>query len=312
MARTETKTISLLTKMRFDPMANTRCTQCAQQIGWVSFWVNLLLVILKITVGVIGGSKACIADGVHSASNVVVAIAIIMSQKISSRRNNSGYHYGYGKIEFLLTGFISFFIISGALVLLFQSIKHLVSEPVASPPHLTTALMAMISIGTTEMLFRYMRCAGVRVNSQIIIAGAWANRANCFSSVAVLVGVISAKMGYHYLDPVTAIVVIGIIINACYKMLIDSVRALMDYSVNDRYKEEIKGIIAEMPDIRSATNIKTRQIGQKIWVELDILVDPRCSILEAQKTGEKVQALLKERIGDFERVLVNLCPLENE
>jgi cation diffusion facilitator family transporter len=299
-------------KMKFDHMANTRCTQCAIQIGWVSFWINLILVLLKITVGIIGGSKACIADGLHSASNVVVAVAIIMSQKISSRQKNSGYHYGFGKIEFLLTGFISFFIISGALALLFLSIKHLVSEPVVSPPHLSAALMAMISIGTTEMLFRYLRCAGVRVNSQIILAGAWANRANCFSSVAVLVGVISAKMGYHYLDPVTAILVVGIIINACYKMLIDSVRALMDYSVNDRYKEEIAGIISEMPDIQSATNIKTRQIGQRIWVELDILVDPGCSILEAQKTGEKVQARLMERSGDFERVFVNLCPLESE
>ncbi len=313
MVRTEPKTISLSKmKMKFDHMANTRCTQCAIQIGWVSFWINLILVLLKITVGIIGGSKACIADGLHSASNVVVAVAIIMSQKISSRQKNSGYHYGFGKIEFLLTGFISFFIISGALALLFLSIKHLVSEPVVSPPHLSAALMAMISIGTTEMLFRYLRCAGVRVNSQIILAGAWANRANCFSSVAVLVGVISAKMGYHYLDPVTAILVVGIIINACYKMLIDSVRALMDYSVNDRYKEEIAGIISEMPDIQSATNIKTRQIGQRIWVELDILVDPGCSILEAQKTGEKVQARLMERSGDFERVFVNLCPLESE
>ena len=313
MVRTEPKTISLSKmKMKFDHMANTRCTQCAIQIGWVSFWINLILVLLKITVGIIGGSKACIADGLHSASNVVVAVAIIMSQKISSRQKNSGYHYGFGKIEFLLTGFISFFIISGALALLFLSIKHLVSEPVVSPPHLSAALMAMISIGTTEMLFRYMRCAGVRVNSQIILAGAWANRANCFSSVAVLVGVISAKMGYHYLDPVTAILVVGIIINACYKMLIDSVRALMDYSVNDRYKEEIAGIISEMPDIQSATNIKTRQIGQRIWVELDILVDPGCSILEAQKTGEKVQARLMEGSGDFERVFVNLCPPESE
>ena len=293
-------------------MQNTKCMQCANRIGWVSFWVNLALVVLKITVGVIGGSKACIADGLHSASNVVVAVAIIMSQKISSRRKNSGYHYGYGKIEFLLTGFISFFIISGALVLLFLSIKHLVNEPVVSPPHLSAALMALISIGATEMLFRYMRCAGVQVNSQIILAGAWANRANCFSSVAVLVGVISAKFGYHYLDPVTAILVVGIIIKACYKMLIDSVRALMDYSVNDRYKEEIDGIVSEMPDIQGVKNIKTRQIGQRIWVELDVLVDPRYSILEAQKVGEDVQVRLMERVADFEKVLVNLCPLENE
>lgn len=297
--------------MRFDPMENTRCIRCAQRIGWVSLWVNLSLVILKLTVGVIGGSKACMADGLHSASNVVVAVAIIMSLRIGSRKKDTGYHYGYGKIEFLLTGFISFFIISGALVLLFQSIKHLVHEPVVSPPHLTTALMAMISIGTTEMLFRYMRCAGVRMNSQIIIAGAWANRANCFSSVAVLVGVISAKMGYHHLDPITAILVIGVIIKVCYKMLIDSVRALMDYSVNDRYKEEIDGIISEMPDVHHVTNIKTRQIGQKIWVELDIQVDPDCTIQEARKTGEKVEARLKEGRKDFERVLVNLCPLEN-
>lgn len=293
-------------------MSNTQCEQCGKRIGWISLWANLLLTVLKISVGVISGSKACIADGLHSASCIIVAFAVIMSQKISSRQKNNKFHYGYGKIEFLVTGFVSFFIIVGAVVLLLQSIKHLISETVVSTPHLSAVLIALISIGANEMLFRYMRCAGVNLKSQIILAGAWANRADCFSSMAVVIGVCGAKMGFHYLDPVSAILVVAIIIKVCYKMLVDSVRALMDYSVNDIYGEEIVEIVSEMSDIRGVTNIKTRQIGRKIWVELDILVDPACSIQNAQYAGEKVKNRLLERVTDFERVLVNSSPLENE
>ena len=295
---------------------NTRCQRCAERIGWVSLLANLLMTVLKICVGMTSGSKACIADGLHSASNVVVAFAIIMSQKISCRDKTCEFPYGYGKTESLFTAFISFFIISGAVTLLVLSIQHLMRVTNVHPPHMSAALMALVSIGVSEMLFRYMRCAGSHLNSQVILAGAWANRADCFSSVTVLIGVCAAELGFHYLDPISAIVVVAIIINACYKMLIDSVRALMDYSVNDRYEDEIDEIVSGMRDIQSevrgVNHIRTRQIGRKVWVELDILVDPLCSIQDAQLAGEKVRKRLLEKITDFESVLINFIPLENE
>lgn len=292
--------------MRFE-----HCEKCGERAAWAGIWTNVILVVLKIIVGVTSGSKACIADGLHSASNIITAFAIIMSQRISKNPVSSRYPYGYGKVEFLAAGAISLLITAGAVALIAVSIDHLISEP-SPPPHFTALLMAVMSIGANEMLFRYMRCAGTQLKSQTILANAWANRADCFSSFAVIVGVVGGRLGFHHLDPIAALFVVAVIIKVSIKILLDSVRALMDHSVNDVYGEDIRAIVEDIEDVRALSGIKTRHIGHKIWVELDILVDSKCTIREGHLIAEKVKASLLERLIDLERVLVHYQPMEQE
>lgn len=173
-------------------MPQKKCEICVQRVAWVGIWANLIMVIMKIIVGITSGSKACIADGLHSASNIITAFAIMISQKISAKERNEQFPHGYGKIEFLASGFITLFIIAGAVALITVTIKHLVNEQ-STTPHISALLMALVSIGVNELLFRYMRCVGTQFKSQTIIANAWANRADCFSSGAVIVGVAGSR-----------------------------------------------------------------------------------------------------------------------
>jgi cation diffusion facilitator family transporter len=271
----------------------------------------VVLVILKLIVGVTSGSKACIADALHSASNIITAFAIILSQKISRKSANSRFPYGYGKVEFLAAGMISLLITMGAVALISVSINHLINRP-GPPPHFSALLMALISIGANEMLFRFMRCAGTQLKSQTILANAWANRADCFSSFAVIVGVVGGRLGFHHLDPIAALFVVAVIIKVSVKILVDSVKALMDFSVNDAYAEEILAIAEGIKDVRTVLGLKTRHIGQKIWVELDILIDPQCTLREGQMIADRVKGVLLEKVRDLERVLVHFRPVENE
>lgn len=273
-------------------------------------WTNVVLVILKITIGVTSGSKACIADGLHSASNIITAFAIILSHKIGNKPPNSRFHYGYGKIEFVAAGAISLLITAGAILLITVSIHNLLREPSASP-HFSAVLMALISIGANEMLFRFMRCVGTQLKSQTIMANAWANRADCFSSVAVVVGVLGSKLGFHHLDPIAAIFVVAVIIKVSVKILLDSVRALMDSSVNDLYGDEITGIAGNVANVRGVPRINTRQIGKKIWIDLEILIDPHCTIGQGNAIAERVKAALMGRIADLERIMVHPRPLQS-
>jgi len=192
-------------------MLEKKCEICRQRVAWVGIWANLIMVIMKIIVGITSGSKACIADGLHSASNIITAFAIMVSQRISAKEHNDQFPHGYGKIEFLASGFITLFIIAGAVILIAVSIRHMVNER-SVVPHTSALLMALASIGVNELLFRYMRCVGTRFKSQTIIANAWANRADCFSSMAVIIGVAGAKMGLAHLDPIAALFVVAIII----------------------------------------------------------------------------------------------------
>ena len=291
--------------MRFE-----HCQKCGERTALAGIWTNVVLVILKITVGVTSGSSACIADGLHSASNIITAFAIIISHKIGIRPRNSRFHYGYGKIEFVAAGAISLLITAGAVVLIFVSIDRLMREPTA-PPHFSAVLVAIISIGANEMLFRYMRCAGVQLKSQTIMANAWANRAECFSSTAVIIGVMGSKLGFHHLDPIAAIFVVAVIIKVSIKILLDSVRALMDSSVNDVYGEQITDIAGNVADVRGVRGLRTRQIGKKIWIDLDILIDPHSTIGEGNVIAEKVKATLTGKIADLERIMVHLKPAES-
>jgi len=292
-------------------MRSKGCEKCGEIAAWAGIWANLVMVILKFIVGITSGSKACIADGLHSASNIITAFAIMLSHKISKKPANSRFHYGYGKVEFVAAGFVSLLIVAGAVALISVSIEHLLREP-STPPHFSALLMALISIGANEMLFRFMRCAGTRLKSQTILANAWANRADCFSSMAVVVGVVGARLGFHHLDPIAALCVVAIIIKVSIKILLDSVRALMDSSVNDMYGDEIETIVESMEDVRGVSGLKTRHIGQKIWVELNILVDPKCSMQEGHVIAGRVKEVLLEKVRDLEKVLVHLKPVEDE
>ncbi len=286
-----------------------QCQKCGEMSASAGIWTNLILVVLKITVGLTSGSKACIADGLHSASNIITAFAITLSQKIGTRPRNSRFQYGYGKIEFVAAGAISLLITAGAIFLVTVSIKNLLSEP-ASPPHFSAVLMAIISIGANEMLFRFMRCAGTRLNSQTIIANAWANRADCFSSLAVIFGVLGSKLGFHHLDPIAAIIVVAVIIKVSIKILVDSVKALMDSSVNNVYGEEIEAIVGGVEEVRGIFGLKTRQMGNRIWVELDIFIEPQRTIGEGNVIAESVKTLLMSKIADLERIIVHCKPMD--
>lgn len=286
-----------------------RCKVCGKRVAWTGVWVSLTLTILKFIIGYTSGSKALIADGLHSASNIVTAIAILVSQNFTRRKESSKFPYGYGKVEFLAAGFVSLFVISGAVTLIVISIRHLLYEPSTSP-HFTALLMAAISVSCNEMMFRYMKCAGMKLNSQTILATAWANRADCFSSIAVMLGVIGSRFGIPHLDPIAALFVVGVIIKINASILTDSVKSLMDVSVNDHYSDEIKDIVWEIQGVQSISALKTRQVGHHIWAEMNIHVEPLHNLRKAHKVGQMVKDTLLEKIHDLERVTIHIRPLK--
>jgi cation diffusion facilitator family transporter len=127
----------------------------------------------------------------------------------------------------------------------------------------------------------------------------------------VIVGVVGARLGFHHLDPVAALFVVAVIIKVSIKILIDSVKALMDSSVNEVYGEEIETIVENIEDVRGICGLKTRHIGQKVWAELDILVDPECSMRDGHLIADRVKEVLLEKVRDLERVLVHFKPMED-
>ncbi|MBF0574132.1 MAG: cation transporter [Desulfamplus sp.] len=286
-----------------------KCEKCGERVAAIGITTNIIMVFAKLFIGVTSGSKACIADALHSMSSIVTSLAIIVSQKLTKKKKNDSFPFGFGKIEFIAAGFTSILIITAAVILISVSINSLLSDP-AAPPHLSALLIAVVSVLTNEMLFRYMRCVGTRLKSQTMMASAWANRADAFSSVAVIVGVIGSKLGFHHLDPICAIVVVGIIIKVSTSILIDSIKSLMDSSVNNIYGEEISDIISKTEGVQGIAELKTRHIGQKIWAEVDIFVNSDATMKQGEEIAAKVRKNLLVQVRDLERAMVHFRPLE--
>ncbi|MEE8399096.1 MAG: cation diffusion facilitator family transporter [Desulfobacterales bacterium] len=150
-------------------VSHKKCEQCGERAAFVAIGVNTLLTVLKFVVGFYSGSRALFADGLHSAANIVTAATIVFSHRVGKKPSTYRYPYGYGKVEFVAAGGISLFITVGAIVLISVSIRHLL-QPTPMAPDFSAILMAIISIGANEMLFRYMRCAGTQLKSPTIIA----------------------------------------------------------------------------------------------------------------------------------------------
>ncbi|MBF0509668.1 MAG: cation transporter [Deltaproteobacteria bacterium] len=290
-------------------MQDKKCERCGTRVAWAGIGTNLLLVSLKILVGLVSGSWACIADSLHSAANLISAVAILVSHKVSKRETTIEFPFGYGKVEFLAAAFTSLLILAGAIAILIVSIEHLMKVPTA-PPHLSALLMGLVSIGANEILFRFMQCAGNELRSQTIMANAWANRANSFSSMAVIIGVLGAQMGCYRLDPIAALLVVVVIVRVSFKILYQSAKALMDHSANDDYGREIHEIVEGISDVEGIAELRTRLVGRKIWVELDILIDPGKTISEGQKIARRVKKTLLGANKELERVWVQFKPAE--
>ena len=132
------------------------CLQCGQRVGWIGVGVNMALVALKVMVGISAGSKACLADALHSSANIVTALAIFLTRKLRDRPADDAHPYGYGKIEFIAAGMVSLIIIVLTVALLIAAYEHILSNAMP-PPHLTAVVISCVSIGANEMLFRYFR-----------------------------------------------------------------------------------------------------------------------------------------------------------
>ena len=290
-------------------MQTEKCQNCRKRVAGAGILTNVLLAGIKLLIGVTSGSKALLADALHSTSNIITAIVIWVTQRITKKGVNLSFNHGYGKSEFLAAGFVSFFILAAALALITVSIRHLLHEP-ASPPGWEAAAVALISIVSNELLFRYMRCVGSRFKSQTIMANAWANRADSFSSMAVIIGVVGSRLGVHHLDPICALIVVIVIVKISLSILVDSIKSLMDVSVNHIYGEEIEQTTRMVNGVFDVSELKTRQIGSHIWAEINIHIEPLARLKDGESISERVKDSLLYKMPDLENILIHIMPIK--
>jgi cation diffusion facilitator family transporter len=287
------------------PQVYPECHWCAENVGRIAVWGNLGLFSLKLFGGIVGGSRAVVADAVHSGVDVLTAMVVMICLRVSKAPPDKEHPYGHGQVEYVSSLIIGMSLIAVMVLILYESAKAIIYG-ITEQPDLIALLALIISIGGNELMFRHSYCCGTRFRSPAMIANAWENRADVYSSIAALIGVVGAQLGFLFMDSVGAILVAIMIGRSAFLMLRNAWHGILDRSLGEPIENRIRKEATADPDVRGVVSLQTRALGPHLAVDLKIGVSPDLTLREGCEIAERVKAVLMKKIGRVE--LINVSP----
>ena len=277
--------------------------------------VNVVLLVFKFVAGILGHSAAMVADAVHSFSDFITDIIVIVFVHISGKPKDKSHDYGHGKYETLAMTFIGMALLAVALGIVYGGIVKIVAwahgQDLQAPG--TLALWAaLLSIVLKEGTFRYSMREARKLNSQAVEANAWHHRSDALSSVGTALGIggaIFLGQRWTVLDPVASVVVGLFIIKVSFFLLRDGIGDLMEQSLPDEVEQEILQLAASVEGVNEPHDLRTRRIGNHYAIELHILMDGNISLSEAHDTASEVEDLLRQHYGEETHIAVHVEPI---
>lgn len=276
--------------------------------------VNLLLVGLKAVAGLVGHSAAMISDAVHSLSDFVTDIVVLVFVRVSARPQDEDHDYGHGKYETLATLFIGLALAAAAVGIVVSGAgklaRWLQGEDLPAPGRIAL-WAALASIVAKELLFHYTRIKGKHLNSKALEANAWHHRSDALSSVGTAIGIGGAILlgsRWTVLDPLASIVVGAMLVKVAWDLLGPSFGELTDSSLPADMEQEMMEIIRGVPGVEDPHNLRTRRIGNRIAAEVHIRLDGALPLSEAHEKASEVERRFKERFGAQSHVIVHMEP----
>ena len=278
--------------------------------------VNVVLLLFKFVAGIVGHSAAMVADAVHSLSDFVTDVIVLVFVHISSKPKDKSHDYGHGKYETLAMTLIGVALLIVAIGIIYHGAIEIVAwmkgEQLEAPG--TLALWAaLLSVLLKEGVYQYSMVKARQLNSQVVEANAWHHRSDALSSVGTAIGIggaIFLGQRWTVLDPIASVVVGAFIVKVAVDLLRNGIGDLMEQSLPDAVEEEMLRIVGALPGVVNPHDLRTRRIGNHYAIELHILMDGDISLREAHNKASEVEDLLRARYGQDTHVAVHVEPLE--
>ena len=288
-----------------------------KDIRSITIWgavVNIALTVAKIIAGVIGRSAAMIADGIHSLSDLLSDIVVLVFTHISSKGKDRDHSFGHGKFETLATLIVSIILVVVGAKLMSGGIKSIISVikgNIIPKPGYIALIAAVLSIVSKEILYQVTVKVGKEVNSPVVVANAWHHRSDALSSIGALLGIGGAIIlgdKWTVLDPIASCCISIAIIVIAVKMALPSLSELLETSLPEDIETEIVRTASEIPGVRDIHELKTRRNGISFIIDAHITVDPSISIVEAHDIATNVENALQLKYGNETQISIHMEP----
>lgn len=265
----------------------------------VSVAVNIVLTGLQLAIGLFAQSQALIADAVHSLSDLLSDAVVLVANKHSMKAPDADHPYGHRRFETAASLAVGALLLSVGLGMLWASFAKLQTPDAIPKVHGAALLVALLALVSKEALFRYLLRVAEQVRSTMLAANAWHARSDAASSLVVAVGIVANLAGFHLADPLAALIVGLMIIRMGWKFFFSSFNDLMDSAVDDETEKRIRSHLLSTPGVYGVHGLKTRKLGDMIWVEVDLEMDGTLTIAE----GHAIAAEARKRVMRHEPVL---------
>ena len=290
-----------------------------QEIYKVTIWgsvCNALLVAFKFVAGILGNSSAMVADAVHSLSDFLTDILVLVFVRISAKPQDKGHDYGHGKYETIASFLIALGLFAVAVGIIIEGAKKLtlwLRGGELPAPGQIALWAALLSIVIKEILYQVTVRRGKAIDSQALITNAWHHRSDAISSIAAAFGIGGALLlgdRWTVLDPIVGIIVGAVLIKTSIDLIRGSMTDLTEGSLPEETEREILEIIHSVPDVIDPHNLRTRRIGNQIAIEVHVRMDGATSLHEAHERATLIESKLRDRFGKRSHISIHMEPLK--
>jgi cation diffusion facilitator family transporter len=279
--------------------------------------VNVILLLFKFVAGILGHSAAMVADAVHSLSDFVTDVIVIVFVHISGKPKDKSHDYGHGKYETLAMTIIGVALLAVAIGIVYGGVTKIINwlngEELQAPGMLAL-WAALLSVVLKEGVYRYSMIEARKLQSQAVEANAWHHRSDALSSVGTAIGIggaIFLGQRWTVLDPVASVIVGLFIVKVAIFLLRDGIGDLMEQSLPDEVEAEILQLAGSVDGVCNPHSLCTRRIGNHYAIELHILMDGNITLCEAHDKASEVEDLLRQHYGNETHIAVHVEPKED-
>ena len=281
------------------------------KVAIVTIVVNLVLAVGKFLAGIFGHSTAMISDAVHSSSDVLSTLIVLVGARIAVKNEDKDHNYGHDKFESIASILLAMLLFATALALGWTGIKSIAAAAKGGEfvkPTLAALIAAIVSIVVKEGMYWYTIYYAKKIDSQALKADAWHHRSDAFSSVAGFVGILGAMLGVYVLEGIATVLIALLIIKVSYDIVKIVLRQLTDHAAPEELVGKIYKTINDDEDVKNVDLLKTRISGSIIYVEAEIAVDRELSIVEAHDIAQRVHDKIETTFEEVRHIVIHVNP----
>ena len=282
----------------------------ANRVSAVSIIVNIGLSLIKLLAGIFAHSSALVSDAVHSASDVISTVAVILGVNISARASDKGHQYGHERMESIFSILLAILLFATGIGIGYSGVKAIISGNYSTlkTPGALAAVAALVSIAVKEWMYHYTMHTAKKINSTALKADAWHHRSDALSSIGSFIGVMGARLGFPVFDPLASVIICVFIIKAAWEVFHSAVNELVDRSADDEICTKLRETILSEDGVLGIDDLKTRLFGSKIYVDVEISADGNLKLYESHRIAQNVHDKIESENPSVKHCMVHVNP----